>query len=188
MTKPVIIKRQVKGTPLTYAELDTNFQNLDDATITLKAGTGGVDVVSDLNGTITLVAGTGIVLSGDNTAKTVTISSGSYYNAGTSSASSWTPSYSNGIVQKLTTTTSTLTVNAPTGMSAGNSVKLIIVVNYLGSNAVVTTSGLIVSDNNTKSYYENSNSVTFISGAGNLTLDIVYDGSQYWTTLNTNYV
>jgi hypothetical protein len=74
MTKPAITKRQVKGTPLTYSELDTNFQNLRDATVTLQAGTGGTSVVSDLNGTITLVAGTGIVLSGDNTAKTVTLS------------------------------------------------------------------------------------------------------------------
>ena len=75
MAKPAITKRAVKGTPLTYAELDTNFQNLQDATITLKAGTGGTDVVSDLNGTITLVAGSNITLSGDNTAKTVTINS-----------------------------------------------------------------------------------------------------------------
>lgn len=75
MTKPVIIKREVKGTPLTYTELDDNFQNLDDATITLQAGTGGTNIVSDLNGKITLVAGTNITLSGDNTAKTLTISS-----------------------------------------------------------------------------------------------------------------
>ena len=75
MTKPVIVKRATKGTPLTYEELDNNFQNLDDATITLQAGTGGTDVVSDLNGKITLVAGTNVTLSGDNTAKTLTISS-----------------------------------------------------------------------------------------------------------------
>jgi hypothetical protein len=73
MTKPVITKRSVKGAALTYAELDTNFQNLDDATITLKAGTGGTDIVSDLNGTITLVAGSGISVSGNNTSKEITI-------------------------------------------------------------------------------------------------------------------
>lgn len=75
MTKPVIVKRATKGTPLTYEELDANFENLDNATITLQAGTGGTDVVSDLNGKITLVAGTNVTLSGDNTAKTLTISS-----------------------------------------------------------------------------------------------------------------
>ena len=73
MAKPVIIKRQVKGSALTFTELDTNFQNLQDATVTLTAGTGGTAVVSDLNGTITLVAGPGITLSGNDTAKTITI-------------------------------------------------------------------------------------------------------------------
>ena len=75
MTKPVIVKRSTKGSPLTYTELDANFQNLDDATVSLQAGTGGTVVASDLNGVITLVAGTGITLSGNNTAKTVTINS-----------------------------------------------------------------------------------------------------------------
>jgi hypothetical protein len=73
MAKPAITKRATKGSALTYDELDTNFQNLDDATITLQAGTGGTNVVSDLNGTITLVAGTNVTLAGNNTAKTVTI-------------------------------------------------------------------------------------------------------------------
>jgi hypothetical protein len=73
MTKPVITNRVTQGTALTYAQLDTNFSNLQNSTITLKAGTGGTDVVSDLNGTVTLVAGSGVTLSGDNTAKTVTI-------------------------------------------------------------------------------------------------------------------
>ena len=73
MAKPSITKRSVKGAALTYAELDTNFDNLKDATLTLTAGSGGTQVISDLNGTITLVAGTGITLTGNNTAKTVTI-------------------------------------------------------------------------------------------------------------------
>ena len=73
MAKPAITKRAVKGSALTYAELDTNFQNLTDATIALTAGTGGTQVISDLNGNITLVAGTGVTLAGDNTAKTITI-------------------------------------------------------------------------------------------------------------------
>ena len=75
MTKPVIVKRSTKGSHLTFTELDNNFQNLDDATITLQAGTGGTNVVSDLNGKITLVAGSNVSLSGDNTAKTLTINS-----------------------------------------------------------------------------------------------------------------
>lgn len=73
MVKPVIVKRNTKGSALTFTELDTNFQNLDDATITLKGGSGGVDVVSDLNGTITLVATDGLTITGNNTAKTISL-------------------------------------------------------------------------------------------------------------------
>ena len=77
MAKPAITKRVTKGSALTYAELDTNFQNLTDATLTLTAGTAGTQVISDLNGNITLVAGTGISLAGNNTAKTITITNSS---------------------------------------------------------------------------------------------------------------
>jgi hypothetical protein len=80
MAKPSITKRITKSAALTYSELDTNFQNLADATLTLRAGTGGTNVTADLNGTITLVAGTGITLSGDNSAKTVTVNSSSAQN------------------------------------------------------------------------------------------------------------
>ena len=77
MTKPVIVNRATKGIPLTLDEQDANFTNLQNATVTLTAGTGGTAVVSDLNGHITVVAGTGITLSGDNTAKTITITNDS---------------------------------------------------------------------------------------------------------------
>lgn len=73
MAKPTIVTRAGKGSALTWTEGDTNLTNLRDATVTIKAGTGGTDVVSDLNGTVTLVAGTNVTISGDNTAKTVTI-------------------------------------------------------------------------------------------------------------------
>jgi hypothetical protein len=73
MAKPTIVTRASKGSALTWTEGDANFTNLKDATLTVKAGTGGTDVVSDLNGTLTLVAGTNVTLSGDNTGKTVTI-------------------------------------------------------------------------------------------------------------------
>ena len=75
MAKPAITKRVTKGSALTYSELDTNFQNLADATIALTAGTGGTQVISDLNGNITLVAGTNITLTGNNTTKQITIAS-----------------------------------------------------------------------------------------------------------------
>lgn len=75
MTKPAVTLRNTKGSHLTFTELDTNFTNLKDATVTLTAGSGGTAVSADLNGTITLVAGTNITLIGDNTAKTITIAS-----------------------------------------------------------------------------------------------------------------
>jgi hypothetical protein len=77
MAKPSITKRTTKAAALTYSELDTNFQNLADATLTLRAGTAGTNVTADLNGTITLVAGTNVTLTGDNSAKTITINSSS---------------------------------------------------------------------------------------------------------------
>jgi hypothetical protein len=73
MTKPVIVKRSTKGSHLTFTELDNNFQNLDDATITLRAGSAGTSVASDLNGTITLVASDGISLTGNNSTKEIAI-------------------------------------------------------------------------------------------------------------------
>jgi hypothetical protein len=75
MAKPAITKRAVKAAALTYAELDTNFQNLADATLTLTGGSTAVS--ADLNGNITLVAGTGVTITGDNSAKTITITNGS---------------------------------------------------------------------------------------------------------------
>ena len=73
MAKPSITKRLTKGAALNYTELDNNFQNLADATLSIKAGTAGTTITADLNGTITLVAGTNITLTGNNTTKEITI-------------------------------------------------------------------------------------------------------------------
>jgi hypothetical protein len=73
MAKPTIVTRATKGSSLTWTEGDANITNLRDATLTLKAGTGGTDVISELNGVLTIVAGTNVTLTGDNTAKTLTI-------------------------------------------------------------------------------------------------------------------
>lgn len=73
MAKPNITTRATKGSALTWTEGDANLENLRDATISIKADTAGASVVSDLNGEITLVAGTNVTLTGDNTAKTITI-------------------------------------------------------------------------------------------------------------------
>lgn len=59
MAKPSITKRAVKAAALTYAELDTNFQNLADATISV-AGDSGTTQALDLNDTLTVAGGTGL--------------------------------------------------------------------------------------------------------------------------------
>jgi len=42
MTKPVIVTRQSKGAPLTRTELDNNFTNIDNATISVTGDTGTI--------------------------------------------------------------------------------------------------------------------------------------------------
>jgi hypothetical protein len=71
MTKPAITKRSEKGLALTYAELDTNFQNLKDATFGVTDGTNSKDF--DLNSRITFTAGTNITLGVDPTTGAITI-------------------------------------------------------------------------------------------------------------------
>ena len=55
MAKPSITTRTGKGSPLNYSELDTNFTNLRDATLTVTDGTNSTAI--DLNGTIEFAAG-----------------------------------------------------------------------------------------------------------------------------------
>lgn len=84
MAKPAITKRAVKAAALTYAELDTNFQNLADATIAVTGDTG--TITNNLNDSFKISGGTGLTssvaattltLNLDNTA----VSAGSYTNA-----------------------------------------------------------------------------------------------------------
>jgi hypothetical protein len=85
MAKPAITKRAVKAAALTYAELDTNFQNIVDSTISV-AGDSGTTQALDLNDTITVAGGVGlttvmttdtVTINLDNTA----VTAGSYTNA-----------------------------------------------------------------------------------------------------------
>jgi hypothetical protein len=73
MAKPTITTRAGKGAALTYTELDNNFTNIKDATVTITGGSTAV--TADLNGNITLVAGTNVTITGNNSAKTITIAS-----------------------------------------------------------------------------------------------------------------
>jgi hypothetical protein len=126
MAKPAITKRQVKGTPLTYAELDTNFQNLDDATITLIAG--GTSVIMDLNGSTT-ISSDSLRLTGNNTTKTVTIDSGKFFTATSVSASTWQPNFKDGNIQRVTITNASFSLLAPSNMTAGDQLTILATVN-----------------------------------------------------------
>lgn len=70
MVKPVIVKRMTKGSSLTFTELDTNFQNLDDATISI-AVQGGDTVTNDLNDTTTFIESDGIVITANPSSQTI---------------------------------------------------------------------------------------------------------------------
>jgi hypothetical protein len=176
MAKPAITKRQTKGSPLTYAELDTNFQNLDDATISLQAGTGGTVVASDLNGTITLVAGSGIVLAGDNSAKTVTVSTTESQNifqniavAGQSTVSA-------------DTTSDTLTLVAGTNLTiTTNSTTDTITINSLGGDVVNDTSPQLGGDLDV-------NGFKLISSASNAAIQLTPNGAGNIITETQNLI
>ena len=84
MTKPVIVKRATKGTPLTYEELDANFQNLDDATIGVTGDSG--TITNNLNDSFKISGGTGLTSSVAGTTLTVNldntaVTAGAYTNA-----------------------------------------------------------------------------------------------------------
>jgi hypothetical protein len=84
MAKPAITKRAVKAAALTYAELDTNFQNIIDATVTMSGDSGSKIIeqidsftISGGTGLTSSVAGSTLTVNLDNTA----VTAGSYTNA-----------------------------------------------------------------------------------------------------------
>ena len=84
MPKPSITKRVTKGAALTYAELDTNFQNIIDATVTMSGDSGSKVIeqidsftISGGTGLTSSVSGSTLTLNLDNTA----VTAGSYTNA-----------------------------------------------------------------------------------------------------------
>ena len=92
MTKPAITKRVTKGSALTYSELDTNFQNLADATLTVSDGTNSKAL--NLNDTLQFTAGSNITIGVNSSTGVVTITgtgSGTI-NSGASGALAYYPS------------------------------------------------------------------------------------------------
>jgi hypothetical protein len=79
MAKPAITKYSVKGSPLTTAELDTNLQNLKDATVSVADGTN--TAVLDLNDTLNVVGSGGATVTVNASTKTLTVSTADTVNA-----------------------------------------------------------------------------------------------------------
>ena len=84
MTKPVIVTRAIKGSPLTRTELDNNFTNINDAVITVTGDTGSI--TNSLNesfqisggvATTSKVINDALIIDLDNTA----VTAGSYTSA-----------------------------------------------------------------------------------------------------------
>jgi len=71
MTKPAITKRATKGSALTYTELDTNFQNLADATLTVSDGTNSKAL--NLNDTLQFTAAGTLTIGVNSSTGVVTI-------------------------------------------------------------------------------------------------------------------
>jgi hypothetical protein len=71
MTKPVIVTREGKGSPLTRAELDANFSNIDNATIGVSDGTNSGSL--NLNDTLNFAASGSATVAFNSATKTVTV-------------------------------------------------------------------------------------------------------------------
>jgi hypothetical protein len=84
MTKPVITNRVSNGSALTYEQLDTNFSNLQNATITVTGDTG--TITNSLNDSFKVSGGTALTSSVSGTTLTIdldntAVTPGSYTNA-----------------------------------------------------------------------------------------------------------
>jgi hypothetical protein len=131
MAKPAITLRSTKGLALTYEELDANFTNIKDATITLTGGSTAV--TADLNGTITLVAGTNVTITGNNGSKEITISASS--GGGGGSMNGFTISGDTGSAQSITDANN-ISISGGTGLSSVASATDTITINL--DNTAVT--------------------------------------------------
>ena len=92
MTKPVVTLRNIKGSALDYTELDTNFANLRDATLSVTDGTN--THAFNLNDTVTFTGGTNITIGVNATTGAITISGtgGGAVNPGAAGALGYYPS------------------------------------------------------------------------------------------------
>lgn len=107
MTKPTIVLRNTKGEALTHTELDTNFTNLQNATVAVSDGSTSTPI--DLGGQITVQGGTGISVTNSAGTLTVTNTQPAPNSFGTISV--------NGTTLSADQANDTLTISQGTGVS-----------------------------------------------------------------------
>lgn len=179
MTKPAITKYSVKGSPLTTSELDTNFQNLIDATVSITAGSGGTQVTSDLNGNITLVAGSGISLSGNNTSKEITITNTSL---GSNSFTTIAVSGQSDVVADTTSDTLTLVAGSGVSITTDASTDTITITNSSPATGTInsgTTNNLAFYSSSTT--IDDATVLSLTNPTGASTPDLKFSGPAYFS-------
>lgn len=146
--------RNVKGSALTFTEMDTNLTNLRDA----------VDAISTTSFVTTATAQT---VSGAKTLQDVTLKkvAETVYDIG-SAGGSQAPNVANGTVQKINLT-SALTINGFTSPVAGQSLSLIVT-----TNSYTTCTSTMKFAGGTK---------TFSTGTD--IMNILYDGTNYYASI-----
>jgi hypothetical protein len=168
MAKPAITLRSTKGAALTYEELDANFTNIKDATVTLTGGSTAV--TADLNGTITLVAGTNVTITGNNGSKEITISASS--GGGGGSMNGFTISGDTGSAQSITDANN-ISISGGTGLSSVASATDTITLNI--DNTLVTAgtyslATITVNAQGQLTYAANGSAVTSVTGGTGITV------------------
>jgi hypothetical protein len=187
MTKPVIVTREGKGSPLTRAELDANFSNIDDATLGVSDGTNSGSL--SLNDTLNFAASGSATVAYNSSTKTITVgasggggSSSAYYDMGTVTSGTITPDYTNGNLQKVVigNTSNQITITPPTNMSVGNQFSLFITCGIARQPALPPKFTNIVMEKGSN----NSRLSTVPSTIDRL--DITTDGTNYYGILTKN--
>lgn len=152
-----ITLRNVKGSELTFTEMDNNFDNLKTAIEALQTGTS---VTVDTDQTITGAKSfTGAV--------SVKALNETVYDYGAASGTI-TPDAANGTVQKLTLT-GNITINEVTNVVTGSSVTLILTQDGTGGRTFASTA----------KFPGAFKTLSTSSGATDI-ITLFYDGGEYW--------